>query len=409
MRDFRDAKAMAQTLRDSLTNKSINISHSESLELVSRMFGLADWNTLSALLQAERHERPKPTVRLQATTAIYPAFPLRDLVPFPLATYPLFVGREKTVQALNHAFERQREVVIAIQRDAGVDEPGFEDVYEVGLLSQLIELERLPDGTIKVLTQGLRRVAIRRFMMEAGAYQAEVADISEGAIPDAPDLIRKVVRRFEDYAAAREIRIPDTIPQLDQTRDPGRVADIIAARIRMPIEDRYNLLATLDPLARLERVDTLVDLSARPLSPVLEATRRRALHYADQRNHQYATLEHFLLALIDDAHAAAVMQACDTDLDKLKSGLIDYLDNELKDIVIPTGGSAHPTAAFQRVARRAAIHAQEVGYPIVTGANALCALFAESRSPAARLLREHGVSLDRAAKAIAQGIGKGTD
>jgi ATP-dependent Lon protease len=409
MRDFRDAKAMAQTLRDSLTHKAINISHSESLELVSRMLGLADWNTLSALLQSERRDSPKPAARLQSTTAIYPAIPLRDLVPFPMVMYPLFIGREKTIQALNHAFERQREVVIAIQRDSGVDEPGFEDIYEVGLLSQLIELERLADGTIKVLTQGIRRVAIRRFIKEAGAFQAEVADISEGPIPDAPDLIRRVVRRFEDYAAAREIRIPETFPVLEQTRDPGRVADIIAARIRMPIEDRYGLLATLDPVIRLERVEAQVDLSARPLSPVFEATRRRALNYADQRNHQYATLEHFLLALIDDTHASAVMQACDTDLRKLKGELIDYLDNGLKDIVIPGNRNAHPSAAFQRVARRAALHAQEVGYPVVTGANALFAIFAETRSPAARLLSEQGVSHARAAKAIAQGIGKGTD
>ena len=409
MRDFRDAKAMAQTLRDSLTHKAVNISHSESLELVSRMLGLADWNTLSALLQSERRDSPKPAATFTTATAIYPAIPLRDLVPFPMATYPLFVGREKTIQALNQAFERQREVVVAIQRDSGVDEPGFEDIYEIGLLSQLIELERLPDGTIKVLTQGLRRVAIRRFTMEAGAYQAEIAEISEGPIPDAPDLIRKVVSRFEDYAAARDIRIPETFPRLGQTRDPGRVADIIAARIRLPIEDRYALLATLDPLARLERVETLVDLSSRPLSPVFEATRRRALHYADQRTHQYATLEHFLLALIDDTHAAAVMQVCGAELDKLKGELIDYLDNGLKDIVMPAPRNAHPSAAFQRVSRRAAVHAQEVGYPVVTGANALFAIFAETRSPAARLLRERGVSVERAAKAIAQGIGKGTD
>jgi ATP-dependent Lon protease len=408
MRDFRDAKAMAQTLRDSLTHKAVNISHSESLELVAKMLGLADWNTLSALLQTNRRDTATQAPRPQGATAVYPALPVRDLVPFPMAMYPVFVGRAKTVQALNHAFEREREVVIAIQRDAGVDEPGFEDIYEVGLLSQLIELERLPDGTIKVLTQGLRRVTIRRFTNEAGAFQAEVADISEGPIPDAPDLIRRAVRRFEDYAAAREIRVPDTFPALDQTRDPGRVADIIAARIRMPIEDRYGLLATLDPMVRLERVETLVDLSARPLSPVFEATRRRALSYADQRNHQYATLEHFLLALIDDTHASAVMQACETDLGKLKGELIDYLDNELTAIVVPTSRNAHPTAAFQRVARRAALHAQEVGYPVVTGANALFAILAETRSPAARLLNEQDVSVERAAKAIAQGIGKGT-
>ena len=408
MRDFRDAKAMAQTLRETLSHKTINISHSESLELVSKMLGLADWNTLSALLQAGRHETAAPA-RLQTETTTYPAIPLRDLVPFPTAMYPIFIGREKTIQALNHAFERQREVVVAIQRDSGVDEPGFEDIYEVGLLSQLIELEQLPDGTIKVLTQGIRRVAIRRFTKEAGAFEAEVADISEGPIPDAPDLIRRVVRRFENYAMARDIRIPETWPQLDQTRDPGRVADIIAARLKLPIADRYALLATLDPVMRLERVEALVDLSARPFSPVFEATRRRALGFAEQRNHQYATLEHLLLALIEDTHAAAVMRACDADLDGLKDDLIKYLDNGLKNIVVEFRTNAQPTTAFRRVEQRATLHAQEVGYPVITGANTLFAIFAETRSPAAGLLDERGVSIERVAKAIAQGIGKGTD
>jgi ATP-dependent Lon protease len=409
MRDFRDAKAMAQTLRDHLTQKAITISHSESLELVSKMFGLADWNTLSALLQTERRETTTQAPRSQSATTIYPAIPLRDLVPFPMAMYPLFVGRENTIQALNHAFERQREVVVAVQRDSGVDEPGLADVYEIGLLSQLIELERLPDGTIRVLTQGLRRVAIRRFTKEGGAFQAEVADISEGPVPDAPDLIRRAVRHFETYAAAREIRIPDTWPQLNETRDPGRVADIIAARLRLPIEERYSLLATLDPVIRLERVDALVDLSARPFSPVFEGTKQRAIRFADQRNHQYVTLEHLLLALIEDTHACAVMQACDADLEELKAELIDYLDNELKNIVVAYSRSAQPTAGFQRVEERAVIHAQVVGHPVVTGANVLIAIFAESRSEAAQLLSERGVSQHSAAKAIAQGIGKGTN
>src|ERR1700724_946712 len=114
MRDFRDAKAMAQSLRESLTTRAINISHSESLELVSKMLGIADWNTLSALVQADRRDTETPVAKPQTGTASYPAIPIRDLVPFPTATYPLFVGREKTIQALTLAFERQREVVLAI-------------------------------------------------------------------------------------------------------------------------------------------------------------------------------------------------------------------------------------------------------------------------------------------------------
>src|SRR5260370_40104197 len=98
------------------------------------------------------------------------------------------------MHALNNAFERQREVVLAIQRDAGVDEPGFADVYEIGVLAQLLEVERLGDGTLKVLVQARRRVVIRRFVGETGGFQAEIADVSEGPNPDAPELIQDVVK-----------------------------------------------------------------------------------------------------------------------------------------------------------------------------------------------------------------------
>lgn len=406
MRDFRDAKAMAQTLRESLTTKTVTISHSESLELVSRMLGVADWNTLSALLHAERRDIVAPAARLKTTTALYPAVPIRDFVPFPNATYPMFVGREKTILALNEAFEGGREVVVAIQRVAAVDEPRFSDVYEIGLLSQLLELETLGDGTIRVLTRGLRRVVLRSFAAESAGYHAEVADVGEEATRDARDLIRRIYQRFQDYTAAHGILVPDIWLFFDQTRDPGQIADTIATRMKLPVKDKYELLATLDPMKRLERIEAMLDTSARADSANYTITKRRALEQANRRHHRYATLEHLLLALMEDAEASAVMRACDADLGGLGQKLVQYLDNELAHLVIETV-SAEPTPAFKRVDQRAALHAQEVGHATVSGANALVALFAETRSPAARLLREHGIARGRSDKAIAQGVGKG--
>ncbi|GLR86285.1 LON peptidase substrate-binding domain-containing protein [Bradyrhizobium iriomotense] len=404
MRDFRDAKAMAQTLRDSLQIKSISISHGESLELVSRMFGLADWNTMSAMLLADRRDGKTPPARAQATglqTGItsYPAVPLRDLVPFPTATYPLFVGRPKTMQALDHAFERQREVVLAIQKESGTDEPGEGDVHAIGVLAQLLELETLPDGTLKVLTQVNRRVLIHRFVTGSGAFEAEVAALGEGPIPDAPELILRAVKRFERYAAARDIRIPGIWPLLEQTRDPGRVADIIATRLRLPMGDKQSLLATLDPVARLKQVDAFMDFG-RPLSPALQATKLRALGYATERHHQYATLEHLLLALLDDADASAVMQDCNADLDAMRTSLKAYVDRGLNNIAAQDGREAKPTAAFERAEQRAEIHAHELGRTAVTGANMLIGIFPETRSPAAQLLAEHRISRARVAELI---------
>ena len=224
---------------------------------------------LSALLHAERRDTAAPIARLKTTTALYPAVPLRDLVPFPNATYPLFVGREKTVQALNQAFEGGREVVLAIQREAAVDDPRFADVYEIGILAQLLELEPLDDGTFRVLTRGLRRVALRSFAAETVAYQAEVADVSEGRSRDARDLIRRIYQRFQDYTAAHGILVPDIWLFFDQTRDPGQIADIVATRMKLPVRDKYELLATLDPVTRLERIEALLDLSQRPISASL--------------------------------------------------------------------------------------------------------------------------------------------
>ncbi len=270
MRDFRDAKAMAQTLRDSLNSKtapiSPPISHSESLELVSKMLGLQDWNTLSALLQAGQQE--PSTIKHPQDTASYPAIPVRDFVPFPGSYFPLFIGREKTKQALDRAFASHREVVLAVQRDESVDEPGQGDIYELGVLATVMELQRLPDGVeilgktlnaaMKIMLMATRRVAIRKFTGGAGAYQAEITNISEGPIPDALELIRKALEGFEAYAAKHDLdmqRIRSTIGQ----SDPGRVADVICAFVTLPINDKQSLLATLDPVARLEKIIALME------------------------------------------------------------------------------------------------------------------------------------------------------
>ena len=137
MRDFRDAKAMAQTLRASLTAKTVTIGHSESLELVSKMFGVADWNTLSARIQACR-EGPVVAAATHATEARrHPAMPIRDFVPFPGGIVPLYASRAKNIQALGRAFQGARQILVAIQRSSDVDEPGLTDIYDVGVLSSV--------------------------------------------------------------------------------------------------------------------------------------------------------------------------------------------------------------------------------------------------------------------------------
>ena len=112
-------------------------------------------------------------------------------------------------------------------------------------------------------------------------------------------------------------------------------------------------------------------------SQSLEEALHRALEYANERSHEYATLEHLLLALIDDRDASAVMRACNVELEELRTRVIDYVDTELSGLVLPSNGEAQPTAGFQRVIHRAVVHVQSSGREEVTGANVLVAMFAE--------------------------------
>ena len=133
----------------------------------------------------------------------------------------------------------------------------------------------------------------------------------------------------------------------------------------------------------------------------------RALAYARQRKHQYATLEHLLLALIDDLDASAVMKACKVDLGALREQLTNYIDIDLITLAINDGGEPKPTAGFQRVLQRAAHYAEGRGLPNRTAAELLVAIFAERESPAARLLGEQGMTRQDALNFIIQGVVKG--
>src|ERR1700710_2918254 len=138
----------------------------------------------------------------------------------------------------------------------------------------------------------------------------------------------------------------------------------------------------------------------------LEASLHRALPLANERHHEYATLEHLLLALIDDQDAAAVMRACNVDLDKLRRSLTAYLESELENLVSDGNEASKPTAGFQRVIQRAVIHVQSSGREEVTGANVLVAIFAERESHAAYFLQEQDMTRYDAVNYISHGIAK---
>ena len=141
-------------------------------------------------------------------------------------------------------------------------------------------------------------------------------------------------------------------------------------------------------------------------SSSLEESLHRALEFANERNHEYATLEHLLLSLIEDRDAAAVMRACNVDLDLLRGKLIDYIDNDLDSLIVDEDAEAQPTAGFQRVIHRAVVHVQSSGREEVTGANVLVAIFAERESHAAYFLQEQDMTRFDAVNYISHGIAK---
>jgi len=142
------------------------------------------------------------------------------------------------------------------------------------------------------------------------------------------------------------------------------------------------------------------------LSPKLEQTLHRALALANERRHEYATLEHLLLALTEDQDAIAVLSACNVDLGRLRSDLLEYIDDQLSNLVGSARSDAKPTAGFQRVLQRAAIHVQSSGREEVTGANLLTALFSERESHAVLFLEEQGMSRLDAVNYIVHGLTK---
>jgi ATP-dependent Lon protease len=194
--------------------------------------------------------------------------PIRDFVPFPGGIVPFYTDRAKTIQALGRAFQGARQIIVAIQRSSDVDEPGLADVYDVGVLGSVLTLDQLADGRWKALTQIHRRVMIKDFVGEADGYVADVEVLDEQPAPDVPDLILMktkayfIAHSFRDTIKQGYPRVPQIKPPFERIRDPGRLADMIASHIELSIPDKQALLATLDPVRRLERVGDLLQGNA---------------------------------------------------------------------------------------------------------------------------------------------------
>ena len=194
-------------------------------------------------------------VPVEKSSAI-PVLPLRDVVVYPHMVIPLFVGREKSILALEAAMKGDKRIMLVAQRQAEVDDPKQDDLYKIGTLATILQLLKLPDGTVKVLVEGVERGTVES--LQSGAfYTAEVAPAAEINQYDDKELevlSRSVVSQFEQYVKLNKKVPPEVLTALAGIEDAGRLADTVAAHMALKLGDKQKVLEILDVRARLEHI-----------------------------------------------------------------------------------------------------------------------------------------------------------
>ena len=184
----------------------------------------------------------------------YPVLPLRDIVVFPHMIVPLFVGRDKSVAALESAMAADKSIFLVSQLDPSEDDPDRDALYDLGVVATVLQLLKLPDGTVRVLVEGRERASLTALRPEGSHLVADVDPVAttepEGAEVQA--LMRSIVEQFENYAKLNRKLPAETAVQLGQIEEPAKLADAIAANINIKVSDKQALLAELDPMRRME-------------------------------------------------------------------------------------------------------------------------------------------------------------
>ncbi len=196
----------------------------------------------------------KKTDDPKGSARVLPLLPLRDIVVFPYMVIPLFVGREKSIAALQQAMSADKEVFLAAQKSAKTNEPGADDIYEVGTLSVIMQMLRLPDGTVKVLVEGKRRARVRRYLGSESFFQVEIEPIDEPATATVglEALMRSIKGAFENYVKLEKRIPPEMLLTISNIDNPAKLADILAAQLNLKLPDKQKLLETFSAQGRLE-------------------------------------------------------------------------------------------------------------------------------------------------------------
>ncbi len=195
-------------------------------------------------------------IKEQVVSKKYPLLPLRDVVMFPYMVAPLFVGREKSIKALEEAMKGEKEIFLATQKDAKINEPGEKDIYEIGTIASIVQMLRLPDGTVKVLVEGKKRGKIKSFVFDDPFFMVEVEELKEleASGLEVSALMRSVVKSFESYMKLNKKIPSEVFATVTSIEDPSRLSDTIASHLNLKVADKQKILEMLDPAKRLEKL-----------------------------------------------------------------------------------------------------------------------------------------------------------
>ncbi len=218
-----------------------------------------------------------------------PLLPLRDVVVFPHMIVPLFVGREKSVNALESAMKYEKGIFMAAQKSAQKDEPKEEDIYTVGTIGTIIQLLRLPDNTVKVLVEGKRRACIKSFIPNEEYYVVEIEEVEEQSPEHSSRteaLMRSVLETFENYAKVSKKIPQELMGTVTSIEDPGKMADIVASHMNIKLEEKQKLLEIFGVDERLEKIYGLM-LSEIEILEIEERIKRRVKKQMEKTQKDY--------------------------------------------------------------------------------------------------------------------------
>jgi len=196
-----------------------------------------------------------------AESRVFPVLPLRDIVVYPKMAAPLFVGREKSVRALDEVMRKDKQILLAAQMDASEDEPSADRIFTVGTVATVVQLLKLPDGTVRVLVEGAYRAKITNFNENDSYFEAEAEELPDenADTAEARAVARAVVDQWDNYTKLSRKAQPEAQQSVSQIAEPSRLADSVAAHLSIKIPDKQALLELADVPQRLERILTLIE------------------------------------------------------------------------------------------------------------------------------------------------------